>query len=99
MSESRQHRRISERIAKADGVPYNSQRGPDIKTPERVTEVGVDPARVKQEMSQVARSQKARYVAGPSDFVKAAIKATKGTGIGVRNSRGQIVKRASRPKK
>ncbi len=99
MSESTQHEQISKRIAKADGVPYNSQRGPDVKTPTRVTEVGVDPARVREEMRQVARSLRARYVAGPGDFVKAALKATEGTGIGVRTSSGKIVKRASRPKK
>ena len=99
MGESKRHRDISERIAKKDGVPYNSQRGPDVRTPTRVTEVGVDPAQVRQEMSQVARSNKARYVAGPAEFVKAALKATEGSGIGVRNSSGKIVKRASRKNK
>ena len=64
-----------------------------------MTEVGIDPARVKEEMGQVARFQKARYVAGPAPFVKAAKQATKGTGIGVRDSRGNIVKRAGGKKK
>ena len=94
MSESKTHRRISEAIAKRDGVPYNSTRGPDVRTSSQVTEVGVDPARVKEEMAQVQRSTKKRYVAGPAPFVKAAVEATKGTGIGVRDSRGNIAKRA-----
>lgn len=96
MSESKQHHQISERIANRDGVGYDSQKGVDVRTRTRVTEVGVDPARVREEMAQVSRSKKARYVAGPGAFVKAALKATQGTGIGVRDSRGNIVKRARR---
>jgi len=94
MPESPQHRQISERIAKKYGAEYNSVKGPDIVTPDRVIEVGVDPDQVSAEMKQVARFQKARYVAGPAPFVKAALEATAGTGIGVMDGQGNIKKRA-----
>ena len=96
MPESQEHRRISERIARKHGAKYNSTKGPDIVTPTRVIEVGTDPSQVSAEMKQVARYQKARYVAGDARFVKAAVKATDGTGIGVMDSQARIVKRARR---
>ena len=96
MSESKKHRDISERIAKRDGVEYNSQKGPDIARFDRVTEVEIDPSKVKEGISQVARFQRSRYVAGPAAVVKEALIQTKGTGIGVRDQSGNIVKRARR---
>lgn len=96
MPESQQHRRISERIARKNKAQYNSVKGPDIVTPTRAIEVGTDPSQVSTEMKQVARYRKARYVAGDAPFVKAAVKATRGTGIGVMDSQGNIKKRARR---
>lgn len=94
---SEEHERIARRLARKLGTPYKPERrGPDIQTPQRVIEVGTDPARVQEEMRQVQRSKKARYVAGPNDFVKAAVGASRGKGIGVMNQHGKIVKRAVR---
>ncbi len=87
------HDRISRRIAKELGAEYNPVKGPDIVTPTRVVEVGMDPSKVSEEMKQVARYNKARYVAGPKSFVNAALESTKGTGIGVMDEKGNIVKR------
>ena len=97
MPESRQHRRISNRIARRDGVDYNSQKGPDVVRADRVTEVEIDPAKVKEGIGQISRFQRQRYIAGPKAVQKEALEQTKGTGIGVRDANGNIVKRARRP--
>ena len=88
-----QHDRIARRIARKLNGDYNSVKGPDIVTPNRVVEVGMDPGMVSEEMKQVARFNKPRYVAGPKRFVNAALESTKGTGIGVMDEKGNIVKR------
>ncbi len=90
---AKQHDDIARRIAKKVGGDYNPVKGPDIVTPQRVIEVGTDPNQVSAEMKQVARYNKPRYVAGPKPFVKAALKSTQGTGIGVMDGKGNIVKR------
>ena len=90
---AKQHDDIARRIAKKVGGNYNPVKGPDIVTPERVIEVGTDPGKVREEMKQVARYNKPRYVAGPKPFVKAALKGTEGTGIGVMDEKGHIVRR------
>ena len=95
--ESKEHEEIAKRIARRQGVQYRAEsRGPDIKTPQRVVEVGVDPRRVAEEIRQVIRSRKARYVAGPLDFAKAALEATRGRGVGVMGPQGKILKRGTR---
>ncbi len=93
---AKQHDDIARRIAKKVGGDYNSVKGPDIVTPQQVIEVGTDPHKVSEEMKQVARYQKPRYVAGPPRFVQAALEGTEGTGIGVMDDKGKIVKRGRR---
>lgn len=94
---SEEHERIARRLGRKFGTPYKPERrGPDIQTPKMVVEVGTDPARVLEEMRQVGRSKKPRYVAGPNDFVQAAVDASRGKGIGVMDQHGKIVKRSVR---
>jgi len=94
---SEEHERIAKAIARKEGTQYKPEtRGPDIVTPRRVIEVGIDPLALAQEARQVQRSSKVRYLAGPPDFVQQAIKQLQGTGIGVMDGRGHIVRRGTR---
>ncbi len=93
------HDRMARQIARRYGDEYNPGRGPDIRAPSLVVEVGTDPAKVREEMRQVANYQRRRYVAGPRPFVRQALQATHGTGIGVMTGTGRIVKRGAARKK
>jgi hypothetical protein len=89
-----QHDKIAEAIAKARGGTYDSNKGADVRNAREAIEVGTDPAQVKAEMRQLQGYNKKRYVAGPQDFVKAAMESTKGTKIGVMTQSGRVVKPA-----
>ena len=98
--ESAEHEAIAKRIARKHGVEYKPERrGPDVQAPARVVEVGVDPARVAEEIRQVRRSTRPRYVAGPGPFARKALRATKGSGVGVMNAHGKVLKRGTRGRK
>ena len=90
------HDEISKKLAIKFKTGYKSDKGIDLVLPKRVIEVETKKAGIHQGISQVQRSNKARYLAVNKINIKNALEATKNTGIGVMNENGHIVKRASR---
>ena len=93
------HDQIAEKLAKKFNTPYKYKKGIDIVTPTRLIEVESQKGTLRQGINQVVRSSKARYLAVPYREINNAIDATKGTGIGVINEYGKIMKKASRKRK
>lgn len=90
------HDQISEKLSSKFNTPYKANKGIDLVTPTRVVEVEVFKSTLDHGVKQVQNSSKARYLAVPKRTEKAALKKTKGTGIGVMSETGKIIKRASR---
>ncbi|OGY45032.1 MAG: hypothetical protein A2729_01480 [Candidatus Buchananbacteria bacterium RIFCSPHIGHO2_01_FULL_39_14] len=88
------HDRIAKEIAEKKGVEYHSDKGVDIRTSSQVIEVEVDANKLKESVSQLQGTNKARYLAVPNELVKEAIDYTTDTGVGVMNEHGKIKKRA-----
>ena len=65
---------------------------------DKVIEVETKKNSLSQGIGQVAKSQKARYLAINKINISNALEATKNTGIGVMSETGRILKRASRKK-
>ena len=95
MSKSK-HDQIAEDLARKFGTEYKKHKGIDIVTGNRVIEVETTKEGIYQGINQVKRSPKARYIAVNDRNLQNALNATEGTGIGVMNSKGKIIKRASR---
>ena len=93
------HDQIAEKLAKKFGTEYKKHKGIDIVTKDRVIEVEATKSGIYQGINQVKRSSKARYLAVNNRNIQNALNATKGTGIGVIDERGRIIKRARRKKK
>ncbi len=90
------HDQIAEKLAKKFGTEYKKHKGIDIVTKDRVIEVEATKSGIYQGINQVKRSSKARYLAVNNMNIQNALNATKGTGIGVIDESGKIVKRARR---
>ena len=90
------HDEIAEKLAKNFAAEYKKNKGIDIVTKNRVIEVETKKNALSQGIKQVQNSPKARYIAVNKTSIKDALKATKGTGIGVMRPTGKIVKRAGR---
>jgi len=90
------HDEIAKRIAKKLGAEYKSDKGIDIVTKDRAIEVEVRKGTIDDGIKQVARSQKARYLAVNKSNIRNAVEKTDGTGIGVMGPTGTIIKKASR---
>ncbi len=93
MSDSK-HDEIAKRIAKKENTEYNQGQGPDVKTSRRVIEVATHEGDLKDSTRQLQGFRKPRYIATTPDLMPEARELTDGTGIGLMNSRGNIVKRA-----
>jgi len=89
------HDRIAKEIAEKKGVEYHSDKGVDIRTSSQAIEVEVDANKLKEGVSQLQGTNKARYLAVPNELVKEAVDYTTNTGVGVMNEHGKIKKRAS----
>ena len=98
MSKS-EHDQIAESLAKKFKTEYRKHKGIDIVTDNRVIEVETTKGGIYQGINQVKRSPKVRYIAVNDRNIQNALKATKGTGIGVMDENGNIIKRARRKKK
>ena len=94
-----EHDRIAEGIAKKLRAPYNSSKGADIVSPERVVEVEIDAAGLSRGIEQLQGYKQRRYLGVPKRLVRAAVEKTRGTKIGVMDPNGNIAKRAQRPAK
>lgn len=90
------HDQIAGNLANKFGTEYKSDKGIDLVLPNRVIEVETKKAGIEQGIKQIERSEKARYLAVNKMNVENALSATQGTGIGVMNQTGRIVKKASR---
>jgi len=93
------HDQIAEGLAKKFGTEYKEHKGIDIVTKDRVIEVEVTKNGIYQGIDQVKRSSKARYIAVDDSNLQNALQITKGTGIGVMDSKGEIIKKAARKKR
>ncbi|MBW1716995.1 MAG: hypothetical protein JRH08_16680 [Deltaproteobacteria bacterium] len=99
MPESRSHKIAANRIAKRLGTEYNSGEGVDILTPDVAVEVETADT-VKDGIRQLRGFKKPVYIAGANkDAVEEALKATKGTTIGVMDNQGKILKPSSRKRR
>ena len=101
MPESRAHRETAERIAKKLSTDYNPAEGLDIKTPTEVGEIET-PTTLQDAVKQLApfAGKKKRWVA-PTDnrSIPKLRGILEGTGIGIRDNKGNVVKRAAAPQK
>lgn len=92
------HDDIANKLANKFKTDYKSQKGIDIVTGNRVIEVETKKNGIRQGIKQVQNSSKARYLAVNKQNINNALNATEGTGIGVMNETGRIIKRATRKK-
>ena len=87
---------MAKRIAKQKGVAYNRGQGPDVKTSRQVIEVETENT-VNDGFRQLRGFRKPAHIAGAdAAATKKALEATKGTTVGVMDSRGKSVKRSTR---
>lgn len=92
------HNEIANKLAKKFKTEYKSDKGIDLVTSDKVIEVETKKSSLSQGINQVAKSQKARYLAVNKININNALEATKNTGVGVMSETGRIIKKASRKK-
>ena len=92
------HDEIAEKLARKFNTEYKSTKGIDLVTRDRVVEIETKKEGIYQGIKQVEKSSKPRYLAVNKININNALEATHGTGIGIMNERGKIIKRASRKK-
>ena len=95
MSQSK-HDKISQSLAKQEGVEYNKGEGPDIVTQDRVIEVATHESDLYSSLDQLSAYRKPKYIATTPDLIKKAKEITEDTGIGVMGPTGKIHKRSKR---
>jgi hypothetical protein len=86
-------------LAKKFRTEYKKHKRIDIVRDDRVIEVETTREGVYQGVNQIKRSSKARYIAVNDRNIQNALDATCGTGIGVMDEKGRIIKRAGRERK
>ena len=93
------HDRTANRIAARNNTRYNQGQGPDVNTSGRAIEV--ETAKTAQDgLRQLQGFTKPVYIAGANKgATQAALKATKGTTVGVMDSDGKILKSSTRQRK
>jgi len=88
------HDRAARRIARKFRAKYR-RKGVDVVAKDRAIEVACSLSDLYQSMRQLISSRRRiKYLAVPRELQDIALKLTKGTGIGVMNLRGEIIKRA-----
>jgi len=92
------HDEVANKLAKKFKTEYKSDKGIDLVLRDKVIEVETKKSGLPQGVSQVVKSQKARYLAVNKINVNNVLEVTKGTGIGVMSEAGKIIKKASRKK-
>lgn len=90
------HDRVARRIARQCDGTYDPARSPDVRCGVRVVEVKTHAGEVSKALNQLRWSRKPRYVALPASQHTSALPKLKGTGVGLMNHNGDIVKRARR---
>ena len=90
------HDRTAKRLAQREGVDYNRGQGADVKGSRRVIEAETE-ATAPDGLRQLRGYRRPVYIAGAdAKATKAALRATKGTTVGVMNSTGKIMKPSTR---
>ncbi|RMH81055.1 MAG: hypothetical protein D6681_18405 [Calditrichaeota bacterium] len=98
--ESKKHQRLAKQLASKLKTEYNSAKGVDIKTRDAAIEVEVSKETLDHGIRQLLRSRKVKkYLAVPQGLKNEAIKKTQGTGIGVMDPSGKIIKRSRKKSK
>ena len=88
------HDEKADALAKKFGTDHD-RKGVDIKTKDKAIEITVKKDDIEKSVEQLNLSRKAKkYLAVPPKKVNFAKKVTKGTGIGVMSTTGNIRKRA-----
>ena len=96
MSESKSHKATASRLANKYGTTYNTGKGADVKAQKIAIEVET-PGTVNGGLRQLQGHKKPVYIAGTNQSaVSKALKATKGTTIGVMDNQGKIIKKSTR---
>ena len=98
MAENRSHKTAARRIAKKYATEYNEGEGVDIKS-ERATIEVETPETVGDAPGQLRGHRGPAFIAGSNkEAVDKALELTKGTTIGVMDSRGNVIRRSTRKK-
>lgn len=90
------HDRAARRIARQCGGTYDPKQSPDVKCKVRAVEVKTYAGETPKALEQLGRSRKPKYVALPASEHPSALHKLRGTGVGLMNYNGDIVKRARR---
>ena len=90
------HDRAARRIARQCGGTYDSTRSPDVQCRNRAVEIKSRAAEIPKALNQLGGSRKPGYIALPASQHSSALPRLKGTGVGLMNYNGEIVKRARR---
>ena len=90
------HDRAARRIAHQCGGTYDPTRSPDVQCRDRAVEVKTRAGEIPKALDQLGRPRKLQYVALPASQHPAALARLKGTGVGLMDHNGNIVKRARR---
>jgi len=91
-----QHDKTATRLARKEGVPYNRGKGPDVIGSRRAIEVETAET-ARDGIRQLQGFRKPVYIAGANaKATEAAVKATRGTTVGVMNPQGKVVKPSTR---
>ena len=93
------HDQIANKLAKKFETKYKSRKGIDLVLPNKVIEVETKKAGIAQGIKQIEKSDKDRYLAVNKINIDNALASTDGTGIGVMNQAGRIIKKAGRSNK
>ncbi len=93
------HDDTANRIARRKGAQYNRGQGPDVITPKSAIEVETENT-ARDGLRQLRGFRKPVYIAGAdAAATEKALEVTKGTTVGVMNSRGEVVRRSTRKRK
>ena len=91
-----QHDKTATKLARKEGVPYNRGKGPDVIGNRRAIEVETAET-ARDGIRQLQGFRKPVYIAGANaEATEAAVKATRGTTVGVMNPQGKVVKPSTR---
>jgi len=90
---SSKHDRIVKKLAKKFGVQPR-RKGVDLITNDKAIKIATSESDLYQSMKQLRRSRKPKkYIVIPEELLEKARKLTKGTGIGIMDPRGNMIKR------
>ena len=93
---AKSHDRAARLIANRYGGKYDPTRSPDVRSPQRNIEVKSTTSEIPTGLGQLRWSRKPTYIALPAAEHPGALQKLEGTGVGLMNHNGDIVKKARR---